>query len=217
MKGFLSEDDYSASYPLVPPPRPPPRVYQDVEYSGALSSASTSHYPTDDEWSERTSLAETHFSYDPQTDTDGDRTPELRSDLSTYTMEQLVSAAEELRRRDLAAKRPPPGPPKRFNEIKERPVPSIAMESRTMSRPTSPVIPVQLNHPPRSGTSMGFYDKDYETNRSQSYSKPRRRRSPIPKPVYVQDQGSGSKCPHCKIHSWLPHSPNCPRLLKKKR
>ena len=29
------------------------------------------------------------------------------------------------------------------------------------------------------------------------------------------ESSSLSKCPHCTIHSWLPHSPSCPKLKKK--
>ena len=29
------------------------------------------------------------------------------------------------------------------------------------------------------------------------------------------EPSSLSKCPHCTIHSWLPHSPSCPKLKKK--
>ena len=27
--------------------------------------------------------------------------------------------------------------------------------------------------------------------------------------------GPASKCPHCTIHTWLPHSPSCPKIKKK--
>ena len=34
-------------------------------------------------------------------------------------------------------------------------------------------------------------------------------------PGAPEDEGAPSRCPHCDIHSWLPHSPSCPKLKKK--
>ena len=33
----------------------------------------------------------------------------------------------------------------------------------------------------------------------------------------VEEGTAAPRCPHCTIHSWLPHSPSCPKLKKKEK
>ncbi len=83
-------------------------------------------------------------------------------------------------------KRVPPRPPQKQ---------CAAFETPSSSRPTSPIPSVRLTAPVEQSID------EHRDERAESVEPPHLSTSP-------------SRCPHCTIHSWLPHSHSCPNWKK---
>ena len=112
-----------------------------------------------------------------------------------------------------------PRPPSRLMDyrqvVRERAPPMVSMARRDSSweRPLQPPRPLsragarsraaEVVQPPRPASRASTSAQYYEISRS-------------PSTVSTSEAAPSSsplkgKCPHCHIHSWLPHSPQCPR------
>jgi len=121
----------------------------------------------------------------------------------------------------------------------QRQPPTRPMSRAAGSRPTKAQAPVQPPRPAsRASASSAYYEGTrprggFELSRSPSATSTSTIMSDVsdmsgfssvslssrfqrPDPISASGRDTGSsglkgKCPHCYIHSWLPHSPQCPR------
>ena len=113
--------------------------------------------------------------------------------------------------------------------IQERSPPAVAMAVKTSvsQRPKRSQTQV-IQTPPRPASRAGFRSRTQEiivpprpasrASASSAYFEGQRihrfelsRSLSQSSEISVQSVTKGKKCPHCHIHSWLPHSPNCPK------
>jgi len=84
--------------------------------------------------------------------------------------------------------------------------------SSSYNRPTSPSVSERYRDMPTSPTIDRFSERSLSPSLSLSSSRPT---SPLPSTSdYYDSSSSYSRCPHCTIHTWLPHSPACPNRRK---
>ena len=108
------------------------------------------------------------------------------------------------------------GKPRRL-VVQEKPPATVSMvrrpsiEDRKRSRAEAmPPRPAS-----RASTNSSYYEtgiRNFSLRRSPSLSSTSTLNSevhPLNKPTTAANLKG--KCPHCHIHSWLPHSPHCPR------
>lgn len=194
----MSEDDIPSVQVYSPP---------DLWSSRRASSSysvSSSYYPSDTE-------TEGEDDNDTWSDTfeeqDGDKTPV--DTLQTHPDSVLESAARKL---DVQHKRRAPEPPL------SRPT------TPGLSRPTTPSF--QEARSPRMQLQSSVRSQDYAASAvsvpsASPISVPSAppRQNALSSPISSPGGGgvSPSKCPHCTIHSWLPHSHNCPKWHGKRK
>jgi len=103
---------------------------------------------------------------------------------------------------------PNPTNPSSDQLIQEKPVPfpnptNPSCDQLIQEKPVAFSNPTKIITTSRTGiTRLRRYTNEADSDEPQ--------RVPAP-----EDEGAPSRCPHCDIHSWLPHSPSCPKLKKK--
>ena len=113
--------------------------------------------------------------------------------------------------------------------IQERSPPAVAMAVKTSTSQKRRSQTQVIQTPPRPASRAGYRSRTQEiivpprpasrASASSAYFEGQRiqrfelSRSPSQSSeISVQSSSVRSKkCPHCHIHSWLPHSPNCPK------
>ena len=113
--------------------------------------------------------------------------------------------------------------------IQERSPPAVAMAVKTSTSQKRRSQTQVIQPPPRPASRAGYRSRTQEiivpprpasrASASSAYFEGQRiqrfelSRSPSQSSeISVQSSSVRSKkCPHCHIHSWLPHSPNCPK------
>ena len=78
--------------------------------------------------------------------------------------------------------------------IKETPVPFQPPPGTRLFTTTHGITKLRTYYPEDEGAAQGLADQ-----------------------VEGEEGATAPRCPHCTIHSWLPHSPSCPKLKKKEK
>ena len=112
--------------------------------------------------------------------------------------------------------------------IQERSPPAVAMAVKTSTSQKRRSQTQVIQTPPRPASRAGYRSRTQEiivpprpasrASASSAYFEGQRihrfelsRSLSQSSEISVQSVTKGKKCPHCHIHSWLPHSPNCPK------
>jgi len=105
----------------------------------------------------------------------------------------------------------------------DRPMSPELRLKRSLSPLTEPIPelikekPVPLSYPTKVITNAQGITRirTYSTDKDTGQSKEDADLAGITVPVEDTTASASSRCPHCTIHNWLPHSPQCPKLKKK--
>jgi len=105
----------------------------------------------------------------------------------------------------------------------DRPMSPELRLKRSLSPLTEPIPeqikekPVPLSYPTKVITNAQGITRirTYSTDKDTIQSKEDTDLAGIAVPVEDTTASASSRCPHCTIHNWLPHSPQCPKLKKK--
>lgn len=200
------------------------------DYSRRTSISTDSYYPssvidTEDEEEEENVVISEYFG-------DKDRTPVRNTSSPTPPV-----AIPMMYRPVVVQERPPPAVAMASNSSRVR-GPSSSWEERfalerSERRSQQPPRPMSragtrsrtqeivLQQPPRpasrASASASYFEGQQprgfiELSRSPSATSTSTRMSEMSTQSAIPASGSAKgKCPHCYIHSWLPHSPQCPR------